>query len=185
MGGWGSQPQSPGSHLLRGDPASLGCGQRVSQAVARKTAGGPVPTGFVHGPAAPQCPPPPIPTPHRHPESAPGNPRESGPARGPRDPPDSSPALTPRQCWGSGALPGPGSIQVLAKSGQRYDWAPQSDRPKPQHLGPGPRAPSWGRPVGAPWGRATRPLPTRRPQTRPKFPRPPGRRAPTFRAPGF
>lgn len=33
----GVQPQSPGSHLLRGDPASLGCGQqRVSQAVARK-----------------------------------------------------------------------------------------------------------------------------------------------------
>lgn len=32
----GGRPQSLGSHLLRDDPASLGCGQRVSQAVARK-----------------------------------------------------------------------------------------------------------------------------------------------------
>lgn len=47
------QPPPPG------DPASLGCGQRVSQALARKPQGRPVPAGRVQGPKASQCQPPP------------------------------------------------------------------------------------------------------------------------------
>lgn len=54
----------------QGDPASLGCSQRVSQAVARKPQGRPVPAGRVQGPAAPQRPPPPRPS-----SPAPSSPR--------------------------------------------------------------------------------------------------------------
>ena len=65
-GAGGGPAAESGQPPPRGDPASLGCGQRVSQAVARKPQGRPVPVGRVQGPAAPQCQTPPRPAP-RHP----------------------------------------------------------------------------------------------------------------------
>lgn len=93
----------------------------------------------------------------------------------------------------SRALPGPRGLEIQEKSGQRRDPCPQPARRGPPSSArrshatsaQAQRAPSRDRPVGAPWGSATRPFPTRRPQTRPKFPRPPSGRAPTCRAPGF
>lgn len=175
--------RSPGSHLLQGDPASLGYGQIVSQAVARK----PQAVLFQQGSStAPrhlsarrhQSQPPP---PNRRPAIRVSlAPRE---ARGIR--------LTLRQLLRPGTAGAPGLYQAQGASeswqslgssttgpGSLTAWSLSTWAPVPG-LGPG------ARPVGAPWGRATRPLPTRRPQTRPKFPRPPARRAPTFRAPGF
>lgn len=72
-----------GQPTPRGDPASLGCGQRVSQDLARKPQGRPVPAGRVQGPKASQCQPAPRPGPRR-PLIRPGRPREPGPAGGPR-----------------------------------------------------------------------------------------------------
>ncbi|XP_062946090.1 basic salivary proline-rich protein 3-like [Cynocephalus volans] len=168
----------PGQPPPRGDPSSLGCGQRVSQAVARKPQGRPVPEGRVQGPAAPERPPPfrPSPPSPPHPSQAIHVSRTArrpeGSARAPSRqihagrPPEPQSATRPREPRS------PGQVE------QRRD-----PRPRPARRGPAAarsrstsaqarRAPSPGRPVGAPWGSATRPFPTRRPQTRPKFPRP-------------
>lgn len=178
----------------RGDPASLGCGQRVSQDLARKPQGRPVPAGRVQGPKASQCQPPPRPGPRRplisaravHVSRAPQEARGLGLS-------SSSPAPRRIRHPASRALPGPRRLEIQGKSGQRRDPCPQPARRGPHSAASRSHAtsaqaqlaPSRDRPVGAPWGSATRPFPTRRPQTRPKFPRPPSGRAPTCRAPGF
>lgn len=128
-GAGGGLASESGEPPPRGDPASLGCGQRVSQAVARKPQGRPVPAGRVQGPAAPPRPPPPRPSPPPPPHLRPGSPRERGPEGGPRAP--------------AGAAP----HRPLAGSGARA---------LPELRGaPGPREPRSSGKVGA----AARPLP--------------------------
>lgn len=141
-------------------------------------------------PAAPQASPPPA-SPLR-----PRSPREPGPAGGPGARPElhlASPALDqalgPRRS--STTLPAPGASNSgesrssgatpARQRSRRGSEAARSHATSAQAQ----RAPSPGRPVGAPWGSATRPFPTRRPQTRPKFPRPPSGRAPTCTVLGF
>ncbi|CAI9157847.1 unnamed protein product [Rangifer tarandus platyrhynchus] len=105
----------------------------------------------------------------------------------------SSPAPRRIRHPASRALPGPRRLEIQGKSGQRRDPCPQPARRRPPSASSRSHAtsaqaqlaPSRDQPVGAPWGSATRPFPTRRPQTRPKFPRPPSGRAPTCRTPGF
>lgn len=196
-GAGGGPAAESGQPPPRGDPASLGCGQRVSQAVARKPQGRPVPVGRVQGPAAPQCQTPPRPAPRRplisaravHVSRAPREARglglsSSSPAprrrigcRGPAGAPESyqAPGASKSgESWGSGATPAPQPASRGSAAARSQATSAQAQR-----------APSPGRPAGAPWGSATRPFPTRRPQTRPKFPRPPSGQAPTCRAPGF
>lgn len=128
LGAGGSPAAESGQPLPQGDPAGLGCVQRVSQALARKPQGRPVPVGCVHGPAVPQCPPPNRPRPLPPPQLRPGSPREPDPAGGPRARPAlllASPALGPRRS--SRALLAPGA----SKSGESRS---SGATPAPQHV---------------------------------------------------
>lgn len=93
-GAGAARPQGPGSLRLRAIPPAWAEARRVSQEVAKKPQGRPIPAGRVQGPAAPQRPPPPGPAlqcplvPYLPPTPSPGNPLEQGPAGGPRARPE-------------------------------------------------------------------------------------------------
>jgi hypothetical protein len=147
-----------------------------------ETAGRPVAAGRVQDPTAPHRPPPPAPVPHRPLIPAPAihvseSLREAGGL-----------SLTPRQPREG---PSAGRTKALGASKSRKSRGSRAPQPRSPIAGshstsvPIPARSIPRRPVGAPWGTATRPLSTSRPQTRPKFPRPPSGRAPTCRVPGF
>lgn len=136
----------------RGDPASLGCVQRVSQAVARKPQGPSRPNRARPGPRGASAP-----AAHQAQTPAapllqlrPGSPREPDPAGGPRARPALllfSPALGP--CQNSRALPAQGA----SKSGESRS---SGATPIPQPVCRGRRqpgaAPPWPRPGALhPW----------------------------------
>lgn len=130
----------------RGDPASLGCVQRVSQAVARKPQGRPVSVGRVQGPAAPQRPPPTRPRPPPPPSSSSARavhvsrtPREvrglgprslsSAPRRSPAGAPERYRPREPRSR---------GRVEAAARLRPRSPVAGGGGSQELHHLGPGP-----------------------------------------------
>lgn len=161
----GGPAKESGQPPPRGEPASLGCGQRVSQPQRGNH------RAILSQQGASWAPRRPTPT-RPKPSLPPGSSRtvhEPGPAGGPR----ARPALLL-----AGPAPGP------RRSSRRCQVRGGSERRRrqPARWGPAagsrstplsPRAPFPGGPVGAPWGSAAHHLSTRFPQTRPKFPRRP------------
>lgn len=116
----------------QGDPASLGCGQWVSQAVAKKPQGHPVPAGRVHGPAVPHRRPPTRPSPPPPPPKAP--PRQSTRAR-PRGRPEGLARALYRQPRAgappelqSATKPGASRSSGAAGAPQLVGWGPEAAR---------------------------------------------------------